>query len=169
MKRYADVPNRLLQLTGASNPRATRDAGDKGRVPVPSPTPVFALPQILTQPFKVFRPGPMRQIGGNHISGLFQRSKAFLNMRAHKADNFGDAGGVHVRRDIDQSNRFKRIARKHACGNYGCKSSKRSTDYMRPRPSNRDAFTNLYKVSSDSSERVITVWSPVAFTMPAKI
>jgi hypothetical protein len=40
---------------------------------------------------------------------------------------------------------------------------------MRPRPSNRDAFTNLYKVSSDSSERVITVWSPVAFTMPAKI
>ena len=57
MKRYADDPNRLLQLTGASNPRATRDAGDKGRVPVPSPTPVFALPQILTQPFKVFRPG----------------------------------------------------------------------------------------------------------------
>jgi hypothetical protein len=36
-------------------------------------------------------------------------------------------------------------------------------------PSTRYTFTNLNKVSRDSFERVITVWSPVAFTMSAKI
>ncbi len=146
MKRHPNVPNRLLKITCVSNSGSAHDTGDKSRVPVPSPTPIFALPKVLAQPLKVFRPGTVWQVAGNHISGLFQRVKAFVNMRAHEPDNLGDTCSVHVRRNVDKCNRFKRIACQHACGNYGCKSSKRSTDHMRSRAITRHAFTNLNKV-----------------------
>ena len=95
----AQVRGGLLEPLGAQL-RVVAGLGHEGRVPVPVPAAV-ALAQVLLQSLRAARPGPVRQIRGDGVSGLVQRAEP-VQAAEHEIADARAAVLLEPRDDVDE-------------------------------------------------------------------
>src|SRR5260221_8331406 len=101
--------------------------------------------KVLLQTLMGPRFRPVRQVGGNRIGGLRDRTEAFTKLRTHEALDLGNAATVDARRDVDQHQRGKHLmsVRRTAVGEQRRHAAERRAYHRRTHSRRKDGVASL--------------------------
>ncbi len=161
--RDRQVGGGLLEFLGAQF-RVVARLGHKRRIPMPVP-PAVAQPQVLLQPLRAARPGPMRQIRGDRVSGFLQRAEP-VHTAEHELADARAAVLLEPRHHVDQHQPRDPVGSGLICGEDAGQPAHAGPDEV-DRPADR--IEHLHDVSGQRLDVVVGVGCPITVTVPATV